>query len=59
MLKWPRFLWEHRRALAVLAALAAAAFAAFYHAVTLEEGVKRHRRKQLSELARMPGRLRT
>lgn len=37
--------------------VAAAAFAAFYYAIGLDEGTKRHMRKRLSEARKMPGRL--
>jgi hypothetical protein len=33
-----------------------AAFAAFYYAISLDEGTKRHIKKRLSEARKMPGR---
>ena len=54
-----RFAWRHRRGTATLTVSAAAGFAAFALAVRTNEGKKRHMGKMLSEMRRLPGRLRT
>jgi hypothetical protein len=53
------FMWHKRRISAVLGLCLVAGFAGFRHAITLDEGTKRHLKKQLSEASRMPGRLLT
>jgi len=54
-----RFTWRHRRAAGALAVMTTAGLAAFSYALGIDEGKKRHIRKQLSEAAAMPGRLLT
>lgn len=59
MAKLVKSTWRRRRLwLLVLAALGAG-FTGFRCSMKLEEGTKRHMRKQLNEASRMPGRLLT
>jgi len=54
-----RSLWKHRREVRALLLALAAGAAAFAWAINLDEGRKRHIKKQLNEAAEMPRRLLT
>lgn len=58
-MKLAGFVWRKRRRSAVLSLCLVVGFAGFRYAITLDEGTKRHIKKQLSEASRMPGRLLT
>ncbi len=59
MVKLVKFAWRRRRLWLVLSAALATGFAGLYRATGMDEGTKRHIRKQLTEASRMPGRLLT
>lgn len=59
MAKLVKFAWRRRRLWVVLSGALAAGLAGLYHATGMDEGTKRHIRKQLTEASRMPGRILT
>ncbi|MBU1671645.1 MAG: hypothetical protein KKF41_00705 [Actinobacteria bacterium] len=59
MMRLIGFAWDHRSAMALLAMLAAAALAGMAMGAGVDEATRRHRCKQLREVARMPERLMT
>jgi hypothetical protein len=59
MVKLVKYVWRRRRLWMLLGAALAAGFAGLYGATGMDEGTKRHVRKQLTEASLMPGRLLT
>lgn len=54
-----KFAWRRRRAALAVAGSGLTWLAAFQRAINLDEGSRRHIKKQLSEVRRLPGRLMT
>jgi hypothetical protein len=59
MLRMMKFALRHKGCLGVLALGALAGLAAFAHAIDLDEGKKKHLKKQLAEAREMPLRILT